>query len=97
VLVTGILDWAKSRGIGFSRFISLGDSADVDFGDVLDYLASDPDTHAVLLYMEDIRHARKFMSAARRGAQQADVDPESGPGAGRGARRRLPYRCAGRC
>jgi acetyltransferase len=68
-LVTGILDWAKSRGIGFSRFISLGDSADVDFGDVLDYLASDPDTHAVLLYMEDIRHARKFMSAARAAAR----------------------------
>src|SRR6266702_7253631 len=37
-LVTAVLDWAKSRGIGFSKFISLGDSADVDCGDVLDYL-----------------------------------------------------------
>jgi acetyltransferase len=68
-LVTGVLDWAKSRGIGFSRFISLGDSADVDFGDVLDYLAGDRDTDAILLYMEDVRHARKFMSAARSAAR----------------------------
>jgi acetyltransferase len=68
-LVTGMLDWARSRGIGFSKFISLGDSADVDFGDVLDYLASDLDTRAILLYMEDLRHARKFMSAARAAAR----------------------------
>ncbi len=68
-MVTGVLDWAKSRGIGFSKFISLGDSADVDFGDTLDYLASDPDTHAILLYMEAIRDARKFMSAARAAAR----------------------------
>jgi acetyltransferase len=68
-LVTGVLDWANSRGIGFSRFISLGDSADVDFGDVLDFLASDIETRAILLYVEDIRHARKFMSAARAAAR----------------------------
>ena len=68
-LVTGVLDWAKSRGIGFSKFISMGDSADIDFGDVLDYLAGDPDTKAILLYVEDVRHARKFMSAARAAAR----------------------------
>jgi acetyltransferase len=68
-LVTGVMDWAKSRAIGFSRFISLGDSADVDFGDVLDYLAGDRETDAILLYMEDVRHARKFMSAARAAAR----------------------------
>jgi len=67
-LVTGVLDWANSRGIGFSKFISLGNSADIDFGDTLNYLASDPDTHAILLYIESIRHARKFMSAARAAA-----------------------------
>ena len=72
-LVTGVLDWATSRGIGFSKFISLGDSADVDFGDVLDYLASDADTHAILLYIEDIQHARKFMSAARAAARSKPV------------------------
>lgn len=64
-MVTGVLDWAKSRGIGFSKFVSLGDSADIDFGDMLDYLASDPDTHAILLYIEAVKNARKFMSAAR--------------------------------
>jgi acetyltransferase len=72
-LVTGVLDWANSRGIGFSKFISLGDSADVDFGDVLDYLASDPHTGAILMYMEDLRHARKFMSAARAAARSKPV------------------------
>jgi acetyltransferase len=72
-LVTGVLDWAKSRDIGFSKFISVGDSADIDFGDVLDYLASDADTHAILLYMEDVQHARKFMSAARAAARSKPV------------------------
>lgn len=72
-LVTGVLDWANARGIGFSKFISLGESADVDFGDVLDYLATDPDTSAILMYMEDLRHARKFMSAARAAARSKPV------------------------
>lgn len=72
-LVTGVLDWAKSRSIGFSKFISLGDSADVDFGDVLDYLGGDAETHAILLYIESITAARKFMSAARAAARNKPV------------------------
>lgn len=72
-LATAMLDWANSRDIGFSHFISLGDSADVDFGDVLDYLASDGDTRAILLYMESVRNARKFMSAARAAARNKPV------------------------
>ena len=72
-LTTAVLDWAQSRGIGFSHFISLGDAADVDFGDVLDYLASDPATRAILLYIESIRGARKFMSAARAAARNKPV------------------------
>ena len=72
-LVTGMLDRANARGIGFSKFISLGEGADVDFGDVLDYLASDPDTGSILMYMEDVRHARKFMSAARAAARSKPV------------------------
>ena len=72
-LVTAVLDWAKSRGIGFSKFVSLGDSADVDCGDVLDYLGSDPDTHAILLYIEAVTAARKFMSAARAAARNKPV------------------------
>ena len=72
-MTTSMLDWARSNGVGFSHFISLGDSADVDFGDVLDYLASDPDTRAILLYIESIRSARKFMSAARAAARNKPV------------------------
>jgi acetyltransferase len=68
-MVTAVLDWAKSRGIGFSKFISLGDSSDVDAGDVLDYLGSDAETHSILLYLESITAARKFMSAARAAAR----------------------------
>ncbi len=72
-LATAMLDWANTRGIGFSHFISLGDSADVDFGDVLDYLASDPGTRAVLMYMESVKAARKFMSAARAASRNKPV------------------------
>jgi len=72
-LTTALLDWTNSRGIGFSHFISLGDSADVDFGDVLDYLALDPATAAILLYVEAITSARKFMSAARAAARNKPV------------------------
>jgi acetyltransferase len=68
-LMTGVLDRARSRGIGFSHFIALGDSADVDLGDVLDYLASDGATGSILLYVENLRYARKFMSAARAAAR----------------------------
>lgn len=72
-LATAMLDWANARGIGFSHFISLGDSADVDFGDLLDYLGSDARTRAILLYVESIKHARKFMSAARAAARNKPV------------------------
>jgi acetyltransferase len=72
-LATAMLDWAQARGIGFSHFISLGDSADVDFGDLLDYLASDESTRAILLYVEAVKHARKFMSAARAAARNKPV------------------------
>ncbi|NUO73574.1 MAG: bifunctional acetate--CoA ligase family protein/GNAT family N-acetyltransferase [Frateuria sp.] len=72
-LATAMLDWASGQGIGFSHFVSLGDSADVDFGDVLDYLAVEPGTGAILMYMESVRHARKFMSAARAAARNKPV------------------------
>jgi acetyltransferase len=72
-LATAMLDWANSRGIGFSHFISLGDSADVDFGDVLDYLASDAGTRSILMYAESVKAARKFMSAARAAARNKPV------------------------
>jgi acetyltransferase len=63
------LDWAHANEAGFSHMVSLGAAIDVDFGDLLDYLAVDPDAQAILLYLERIRDARKFMSAARRAAR----------------------------
>jgi acetyltransferase len=70
---TSVLDWARAHGIGFSHFISLGNAADVDFGDAIDYLGSDPGTRAILLYVEAIGHGRKFMSAARAAARNKPV------------------------
>ena len=64
-----LLDWATTNGIGFSHFVSIGDSADVDFGDALDYLGGDPAAKAILMYVESVKHARKFMSAARAAAR----------------------------
>ncbi|HWA31796.1 MAG TPA: GNAT family N-acetyltransferase [Rhizomicrobium sp.] len=64
-MVTTVLDWASGRGIGFSHLVSLGDMSDVDFGDMLDFLANDQNTSAILLYIEAVTAARKFMSAAR--------------------------------
>lgn len=64
-LVTAMLDWAAERHIGFSSVISVGDMADVDLGDLLDKLAADPLTDAILLYVEGVTDARKFLSAAR--------------------------------
>ncbi|MDT0497513.1 acetate--CoA ligase family protein [Algiphilus sp. W345] len=72
-LVTAMLDWARARDIGFSHFISLGEQADVDFGDLLDFLASDPKTRAILLYIESVQASRKFMSAARAAARNKPV------------------------
>ncbi len=72
-LVTAVLDWAKPRRIGFSHMVSLGEHADVDFGDLLDYLASDPNTRSILLYIESIQSPRKFMSAARAAARNKPV------------------------
>ncbi len=63
-----MLDWAEARGLGFSELVSLGNMTDVDFGDMLDYLANDPNTRAILLYIEAVTQTRKFMSAARAAA-----------------------------
>jgi acetyltransferase len=62
---TAVLDWAIEEEIGFSCFVSIGNMIDVDFGDLIDYLAADSQTEAVVLYVESITEARKFMSAAR--------------------------------
>ena len=68
-LCTAILDWAQSNDVGFSSVVSLGSSTDVDFGEILDYLVSDPLTSSILMYIEGIRNARSFMSALRAAAR----------------------------
>ncbi|HSG95435.1 MAG TPA: CoA-binding protein, partial [Afifellaceae bacterium] len=72
-VLTSVLDWASSRGIGFSHMVSLGNMADVDIGDMLDFLAGDTRSRAILIYLEGIRDARGFMSAARRAARAKPV------------------------
>lgn len=64
-ICTAMLDWASSNGIGFSAVVSSGASADLDFGEILDYLVNDPSTRGILMYIEGIRDARRFMSAIR--------------------------------
>ena len=85
-MATTVLDWALPRGIGFSAVVSMGDMADVDFGDLLDYFALDEKTEAILLYAEAVTHARKFMSAARRAARVKPVIVVKGGRAEAGAR-----------
>jgi acetyltransferase len=70
---TLLLDWAHPRRVGFSHFVSLGDAADVGFGEALDYLGSDADTRAILLYIESLQERRSFMAAARGAARNKPV------------------------
>ena len=68
-IATGMVEWAAQRAVGFSGIVSIGDQLDVDIADLLDYFAMDGKTRAILLYVEAIRDARKFMSAARAAAR----------------------------
>ena len=68
-MCSAVLDWAAANKVGFSSVISLGSTADVDFGEILDYLVCDNRTHYILLYIEGIRNARRFMSALRSAAR----------------------------
>lgn len=72
-IAAGMVDWAAQRAVGFSGIVSIGDQLDVDIADLLDYFALDEKTHAILLYIEAIKDARKFMSAARAAARVKPV------------------------
>ncbi|EIC84342.1 bifunctional acetate--CoA ligase family protein/GNAT family N-acetyltransferase [Serratia sp. M24T3] len=68
-----ILDWAQQRSVGFSYFISLGDSLDIDVDDLLDFLARDSKTSAILLYVEHVSDARRFLSASRSASRNKPI------------------------
>lgn len=72
-LGSAILDWAIHENIGFSNFVSVGSMIDVDFGDLIDYFGGDPKTKSILMYVEGITEARKFMSAARHFARTKPI------------------------
>ena len=72
-IAAGMVDWAAQRKVGFSGVVSIGDQLDVDIADMLDYFALDSSTNAILLYVEGIKDARKFMSAARAAARVKPV------------------------
>ena len=72
-ICTALLDWARPNNVGFSSVVSLGGSADLDFGELIDYLTYDPKTEQILLYIEGIRSARRFVSALRAAARTKPV------------------------
>ena len=70
---TALLDWATPMGLGFSSVISLGGSSDLDFGEVIDYLAADPKTSHILLYIEGVRDGRRLVGSLRAAARSKPV------------------------
>ena len=64
-ICSAILEWPRSRNIGFSHFVSIGSMADLDFAEMIDYLGNDDQAKSIIIYMENLMHHRKFMSAAR--------------------------------
>jgi acetyltransferase len=72
-LCTSVLDWANEANLGFSYFVSIGNSMDVNFGDLIDYFGQDPSTKSIVLYVESITNARAFMSAARGFARKKPI------------------------
>ncbi len=72
-LTASILDWAQKNGVGFSTVVSLGPNTAVDMAQVLDFLAADAHTHSIVVYLEGISNARRFMSALRAAANAKPV------------------------
>lgn len=72
-LCAALLDWADAKGIGFSTVVSMGDSSDIDFGEILDFLVADGHTQGILVHVHHIHDARRFMSALRMAARSKPV------------------------
>jgi acetyltransferase len=70
---TALIDWAWAAGVGFSSVVSMGAAIDLDIGEILDYLLYDHDTHSILLYLEGVREARRFISALRAAARSKPI------------------------
>lgn len=64
-LCSSVLDWAKKQNVGFSAFVSIGEMADIDFADLIDYFGSDPETKSILLYLESVTQGQNFITAAK--------------------------------
>ena len=72
-ICTALVDWAWAAGFGFSSVVSMGAAIDVDIGEILDYLLYDPNTHSILLYLEGVRDARRFVSGLRAAARSKPI------------------------
>ncbi len=72
-LGTAVLDWAQEEKIGFSYFVSIGNAMDVNFGDLIDFFGQDANTKSIILYVESIINANKFMTAARAFARKKPI------------------------
>ena len=72
-LCTAILDWSIKQNVGFSHFVSIGSMMDVSFNDLIDYFGSDSQTNSIVIYMESLKHARSFLSAARAFARNKPI------------------------
>ncbi len=72
-LTAAMLDWARQQGVGFSSVVALGPNSAIELPQVLDFLASDSQTQSILVYLEGIRSARRFMSALRAAAHAKPV------------------------
>ncbi|MBN2616391.1 MAG: bifunctional acetate--CoA ligase family protein/GNAT family N-acetyltransferase [Bacteroidales bacterium] len=72
-LGTALLDWSRESKVGFSFFVSIGNAMDVSFGDLIDYFGQDTNTYSIILYVETIGNARRFLSAARAFARRKPI------------------------
>ncbi len=96
-ILTSVIDWAQPRGIGFSHLVSMGELVDVDFGDMLDYLADDPQTTAILMYVEAVTAcAEVHVRGPARRAHEAGHRHQGRPLQRGRQGGRLAYRRAGR-
>lgn len=72
-LCTSVLDWAIEKKIGFSYFVSIGNAIDIDYSDLIDFIGEDDKTKSIILYIESVTQARKFMTAARSFARSKPI------------------------